>query len=315
MGTRIELRGLRGGGTRLARFVAGLVVLVSAASGWTQELDPRAYRALPIGLEFVAFSYQFSSGNVVLDPTVPIEDLSGSIHSVSASYLGSVNVFGRSASFSFAVPYVYMSASGVFEGELSEGSRSGFADSRARFTVNLLGGPALTQSEWASFRQKRTLGVGLSVSMPTGQYDSNHLINFGANRWGLKPEIGYTSVKGRWVVEIALGTWFFSSNKDGFGGVVIQQDPIVAAQGHVSYNFPGGYWLALDGNYFKGGRTTYDGSKNFDLQTNSRVGLTFSIPLSGRHSIRLAAHTGAYTRFGADFNVGTFVYQYRWGKP
>jgi hypothetical protein len=64
-----------------------------------------------------------------------------------------------------------------------------------------------------------------------------------------------------------------------------------------------------------GGRTYDDGNKNLDLQTNSRVGLTFSIPLSDRHSIRVAAHTGAYTRFGADFDVGTFTYQYRWGQP
>jgi hypothetical protein len=278
-------------------------------------LDPRAYRALPTGLEFVVVAYSFSSGNVVVDPSVPIEDLSGTINSVSVSYLGTVGVFGRSASYSVAIPYAHLSAAGRLQGQFLEGSRSGWADSRARFTVNLLGGPALTLAEFADFRQKRTLGVGLSVSMPTGQYDSKNLVNFSANRWGLKPEIGYTSVQGKWIFEVALGTWFFTPNKDGFGGAVIEQDPIVSLQAHLSYNFPGGYWLALDGNYFKGGRTYDDGNRNLDLQTNSRVGLTFSLPLSKRNSLRFAFHTGAFTRFGADFDVGTVAYQYRWGKP
>ena len=75
---------------------------------------------------------------------------------------------------------------------------------------------------------------------------------------------------------------------------------------------PRGVWLALDANYFIGGRTTLGGVEKDDLQRNSRVGLTLSLPLGGAHAIKLSGHTGAYTSVGADFDVLTAAYQYRW---
>ena len=149
--------------------------------------------------------------------------------------------------------------------------------------------------------------------MPTGQYSSSKLINFGANRWGFKPEIGYSSTRGRWIFEFAVGAWLFTANKDGFGGTTKRQDPIWSTQGHLSYNFPGGVWVGLDANYFGGGRTSVDGVDQNDLQENSRLGLTLSIPLKQQHSVKLAAHTGAITRVGADFDSATIAYSYRWG--
>ena len=125
--------------------------------------------------------------------------------------------------------------------------------------------------------------------------------------------MGYSSVRGRWILELAVGAWFFTTNHNGFGDTTKRQDPIGSLQGHLSYNFRGGLWLALDGNYFTGGRTSVDGEEQSDLQQNSRVGLTLSIPLRERHSLKLATHTGAFTRVGADFDIATIAYQYRWG--
>jgi len=286
---------------------------LAVSPAWSQELEPRAYRALPSGVNFLVVSYGFSTGNVITDPTVPIEDLEADVHTAAAAYLRTFAVGKRSASFSIVAPFVYLSASGTIEGEFLEGSRSGWADARARFTVNLLGGPAMSLSEYKDFRQRRTLGVGLTVAMPTGQYSSSNLINFGANRWGFKPEIGYSSVKGKWILDVMVGVWLFTDNSDFLGGTTKRQDPIGSFQGHVSYNFPKGFWLALDANYFTGGQSSIDGEDQRDLLENSRVGLTLSIPLPGPHSLKLAAHTGAVTRFGADFDFGTVAYQYLWG--
>jgi hypothetical protein len=291
-------------------FVQVLMLLAAGPAG-AQELEPRAYRALPTGVDFIQFAYTFSSGNVVVDPSVPIEDLQAEIHTTSLSYLRTFGFAGRSASFSILAPYVYTSASGLLSGQFKEGSRTGWADARARLTVNLVGGPALPRREFAQFHQRRTLGIGLTVAMPTGQYSSSNLINFGANRWGFKPEIGYSSTRGNWILEMAVGAWFFTTNSDGFGGTTRRQDPLTSVQGHLSYNFRSGLWLALDGNYFAGGRTSVDGVDKQDRQKSSRVGLTLSIPVKQQHSLKLAAHTGAFTRIGADFDIGTIVYQYR----
>jgi len=291
------------------------LALFPAGDALAQELEPRAYRALPSGLDFIVGAYQYSSGNVVFDATAPVEDLEIDIHTASLSYLRAFGLAGRSASVSFTVPRIYASGSGTLDGVRREGSRSGWADARARLVVNLLGGPAMSAEEFAKFKQGRTVGIGLTISLPTGQYDSSNIINFGANRWGLKPEIGYSSVRGRWILDTALGVWMFTSNNDGPGGdTTVQQDPIWSWQGHVSYEFDNRMWLAFDLNFFYGGATTIDGQDETLLQSNSRVGLTLSIPIKKRHSIKLAVATGAYTRAGADFDIGTIAYQYLWNR-
>ena len=293
--------------------VAWLTLLIVAPVS-ARELEPRAYRALPSGVNFLVLAYGYSSGNVVTDATSPIKGLEADIQIASASYLRSFGLAGRSASVTLSAPYVHMSASGTIDGEFLEGSRTDWADARARLTVNILGGPSLTPKEYAGFRQRRTIGVGLTVAGPTGQYSSSKLINFGANRWGFKPEFGYSSVRGKWILDAAAGVWLFTTNSDGFGGTTIKQNPITSVQGHLSYNLKGGMWLALDANYFGGGRISVDGVDAAELQENSRIGLTLSVPLHRPHSLKFSVATGARTRFGADFDNVTVAYQYFWGN-
>ena len=147
------------------------------------------------------------------------------------------------------------------------------------------------------------------MSAPTGKYSQERLVNGGANRWGFKPEIGTTIQRGRWINEIALGVWLFTTNHDGPFGLDKTQDPLGSLQVHFSYNFENGMWLAIDGNYFAGGEIAVEGQEPLNRESNSRIGLTLSIPLSRKDSIKIAGHTGAFTRAGADFNVGILGYQ------
>lgn len=289
-----------------------MFVVMAASSGWAQELEPRAYRTLPTGLNVVGFGYLYSSGNVVTEPSVPIEDLDAEAHTVVLAYVRSFGILGRSASLTFTAPYVYMSASATLDGSPVEGTRTGWATPRARLAVNLLGGPALGPKEFAAYKQGRNLGVSLTVAPPAGQYTSDHLINFGTNRWAFKPEVGYSSIRGKWIFEGAIGAWFFTTNPDAPGGVVRRQDPIGSFQGHISYNITPRIWLALNANYFTGGRTSIDGVRKDDLQKNSRIGLTLSLPTGRGKSLKLAAHTGAFTSIGADFDIISLTYQVVW---
>jgi len=292
--------------------VGVVMFLIVSSTALAQELEPRAYRTLPVGLNFVVLGASFSTGAVVTEAGSPIQDLSVNVTMFSIGYLRSFGFLGRSSSLTVGVPYAYLTGSAVLDGEVVSGSRSGSADLRVRWAVNLLGGPALSPKEFAGYRQGRNLGVSLAVSAPTGQYDFSRLINFGANRWAFKPEIGYSSIRGRWIFDFAAGVWFFTDNSDFLGGSKRSQDPIGSLQAHVSYNFESGIWLALDANYFTGGRSTIDDTANADLQRSSRVGLTLSLPLGGPHSLKLAAQTGAYTSIGADFDLLSAAYQYRW---
>lgn len=301
-----------GGSQTTARSWALILLLLVAGSATAQELEPRSYRTLPTGMNAFFVAYSFLSGNVLTDPTAPIEDFTVDLQTVHLAYLRSFGIFGRSASYAVTVPVAFLSGSAILAGEPVSGTREGTGDARMKLSVNLLGGPALSRKEFAEYRQGRNLGVSLAVSAPTGQYDHNLLVNLGSHRWGFKPEVGYSTIRGNWILDAAAGVWMFTANHQFFGNSIRRQEPIVSLQGHLSYNFNGGVWLALDGNYFSGGQTTVDGVENDDLQTNSRVGLTLSVPLARRHSLKFIAQTGAFTRVGADFDAATIAYQFIW---
>jgi hypothetical protein len=84
-------------------------------------------------------------------------------------------------------------------------------------------------------------------------------------------------------------------------------------QGHLLYGFRSGIWVALNGTYYTGGRTTVDGVKGDDLQENSRLGATVALPMNRRNSVKLYASTGVSTRTGSDFDAVGIAWQYRWG--
>jgi hypothetical protein len=288
----------------------GIALTHGASSVGAQELEPRAYRALPVGLHFGLLVYSFSTGNVVVDPTTPIEGLELDVNTLTAGYLTTFPLFNRSSAFSISLPYVVRATGGgaLNDVAISE-TRSGPADARLRLSHLVIGGAAQRLAEFAPERHRRTVGVGLTVSAPTGNYSSERLINAGANRWGFKPEIGTTIQRGRWINEIALGVWLFTANTDGPFGLTKTQDPLGSLQFHFSYNLKNGMWLSIDGNYFTGGAATVEGFEPVNRESNSRLGLTLSIPLSRKDSLKLAGHTGAFTRAGIDFNVGILGYQ------
>jgi len=297
--------------SRVLTIAAFLAVCCLASPSVAQELEPRAYRPAPSGLNFALVGYQFTTGNVLGDPTAPLQDLDVDANIAILGYVRTFGLFGRSASVTMTVPYIFLSGTATFQGEPVADSRSGAADTRVRLAVNLIGGPAMSAQEFASFPPGRALGVSLTVQPPTGQYDPTRIINFGSNRWSVKPEIGYSSIRGPWIFEAAIGVWFFTDNTE-FVGSTRSQDPIGSLQAHLTYNFPNRMWLAVSANFYTGGQTAIDGADADDLQKNSRFGLAWSLPLGGPHSLKIAAHTGAYTSAGADFDVGTLLYQYRW---
>lgn len=303
------------GGTRIRKPILLIALLALAAPylGRAQELEPRAYRTIPVGMNFLVFTYNYQEGNVLTDPTSPVEDLELKIHLGIVSYLRSFGLFGRSASFTVSAPYGYMSGSGTLQGVFIEGNRSGSGDIRGRLLVNLLGGPAMDMKDYAAFGQRRNLGVSLTVIAPTGHYESDRVVNFGTNRWAFKPEIGYSSIQGKWILDAAAGFWLIADNNEFFGNSKREQDPIGSFQAHISRDLRTGLWLALNLNYFTGGRSTINGVDQADLQQNSRFGMTLSYLMKKHHWLRFAAATGAFTSVGADFDRYTVAYTFNWG--
>ncbi len=309
--TRLNLlpRFLSPGG-RLALLLAGLTALASGSGA--QELIPDAYKPAPVGINGFSASGTYSFGDISFDPSLPVEDGSARLGIFTAGYFRTLNIAGRSAQAAIVVPYVVGHVEGVLLDEFRTADRHGFGDLALRGAVNLLGAPAMGLKEFAAYRPRPTLGASLIVVAPVGQYDPTKLINLGTNRWSFKPELALSVPTGRWEIQWYVGAWFFTTNTNFNNGKVRQQDPILATQAHLIYNFCPGLWLALDANFWNGGRSTVDGVERDDLQSNSRVGLTFAYPVAKLQSLRLAVSRGAITRIGGDFTSIGLSYSLAW---
>ena len=86
---------------------AFLIAVFAPALCSAQDLTPRAYLVLPVESNAVIVTYAFSDGELLFDPTVPIEDAVGTIHAPVASYFYAFDFFGRSANITGSVPYLH----------------------------------------------------------------------------------------------------------------------------------------------------------------------------------------------------------------
>jgi len=299
---------------RLPAMAVVIAVLGLTATVLGQDLEPRAYSAAPVGAHFLVIGLAYSAGNVLLDPSVPITDVKARIGLAAPGYAQTFRLFGRTASLAVALPY----ALGKMSGQVGEDvdrqtiTRSGFGDVRMRVAVNLLGGRALTPQEFARRKPATTLGVSLVAVAPTGQYVPAHLINIGANRWSFKPELGLSHPIGNWVLDLAAGVWLFTDNSNFYGGQRRTQAPLWSTQGHLSYSFRPGLWLAVDATYYAGGQSSVNGVVKDDRQGNTRGGLTLAVPFAKAYSLKFSCSTGMITRIGGKFTTFGVALQYRW---
>ncbi len=299
-------------------------LIVTALLSPAQDLAPRAYIITPIHSNAVTLTYSYLDGDLIFDNAVPVTGATAKVSVPVFSVFHSLNLLGRTASVTASLPYGVGNVRGTVMDAETKAYRSGLFDTTFRFSVNLIGGPSMDVADYLKWRQKTILGLSLKVVTPTGQYDPEKLINYGANRWAFKPEVGLSQRWGHWVIDSYAGVWFFTTNHEFFshnqyspGTNVQTQHPIAAFEGHISYDIKPRLWISLDGNFWVGGRTTLNGVESPNsLQKNSRIGGTVSVPVSKHQSVKFSYNRGAYIRYGGNFNNVAVGWQYSWlGRP
>jgi hypothetical protein len=300
------------------------ILIVGAVFTSAQDLAPRAYVITPIHSNAIVVSYSYFDGDLIFDNAVSITGATAKVSVPIFSVVHSFNLVGRTATFTASLPYGVGNVRGTAMDAETKAYRSGLFDTAVRLSVNLIGGEAMDVGEYRKWRQKTILGASLRVVAPTGQYDPTKLINYGANRWGFKPEIGLSRRWGHWVLDGYAAVWFYTTNHEFFshnqyspGTNVQKQQPIGAFEGHLSYDVRPRLWASFDGNFWVGGRTAINGVENSSsLQKNSRIGGTVSLPVSKHQSLKFSYNRGAYIRYGGNFNNLSAGWQYSWfGRP
>lgn len=283
-----------------------------ASTATAQALEPRSYSPSPIGASFVVVGYGNSSGSVLFDAGAPISDAHATINSATLGYSRVIDLAGRQSSLTVAAPYLWGQASGNLGETASAITRSGLGDLRMKLSTLLVGGPALSREQFAARRPKPVVGFSLLAIAPTGEYRADKLVNLGAHRWAVKPEIGASFPFGRWQADVYAGVWLYGDNPDYLNGVGQTRAPMGAFQAHLSYTIRRGFWAAVDTTYYAGGETTVGGVRQINRAKNARVGLTLSAPVTPRQSLQLHYGKGALTRVGGDFESFSINWRMLW---
>jgi hypothetical protein len=279
-----------------------------------QDLEPRLLSPIPTGGNFAVASYGHSVGNILLDNTLPIEDLDASINSFILAYARSFKLFNKLGKFDLILPYGLGSYDAIVDGMDTSATRNGFGDPLVRFSMVFAGTGALNQEEFIKHvPDKFNLGAALRLFVPLGQYDPTKLINLGTSRWTIKFTLaGSYTLARKWIFEAHVNPFFFTENSSFFNGNTLKQKPLLVTQFHTSYVFKPGIWLAASFGRSFLGETILNGQEQDNLQNTSRYGLVFACRVSRRSALKLGFTSGITARYGADFTTLILAYQYIW---
>ncbi len=298
---------------RSVSLVAGVsLLMVVPQLSQAQQLEPRAYSNAPIGVRFVSLGYAWSNGNVLLDPALPIDNLDADIHVGMFLLSQAFSLAGDNAKIKFALPWQAGDWAGSIEDVPESQRERGLGDAWIGLDWLFSGAPALTLDEFHQYQPGKVFGMGLRLSIPSGDYDSQDLLNLGSNRWSLRSEFSASQTWDQWTLEGVAGVRVFSANNDFLGSRTLEQKPMWSLKGSAIYSLPRpGWWASFSMAYGEGGKTRVDGVSKNTKQQNWRFGATFSMPLAHRHGISVRISSGINNGAGSDFDSVNLVYTYQ----
>lgn len=287
-----------------------LLAFCWAVPSFAQDLEPRRWSHMPTGLNFAGLAYAYSDGDIFLDPLLLVEDATFEVHTLAMFYMRSLSVLGKSARIDFMLPYKAGRWEGTVDNEFVHFRRRGLGDGRIRFSMLLYGGPAETSQQFAKSKKSNTvIGAGVAVSVPSGQYTHERLINLGSNHWVIRPQLGVTHGRGKWTSELTGSVFLYTDNNDFWNETKLETDPLFALQAHVIYTFRPGLWASFSSGYGWGGKATVNGDAKNNPSGNWLNALSFGFPIDRKQGLKIVLLSGRTQKpTGADIDSLILAY-------
>lgn len=301
----------------LAGCVRALLLSSLALPCLAQDIEPRRWSHLPLGGHFAGAAYAYTEGDIFLNPVLRIQDGEFEMNSAAFKYIHAFELLGKSARVDLIQLYQSGSWSGLLNGVPAAIGRDGWSDTALRFAVNLHGAPPLAGQEFIEYRKaahtETIVGAGLAVTLPTGEYFDDKLINLGSNRYTFTPQFGVVHTRGKWTTELSTSVTLFTDNDEFFNGKKLEEDPLLVGQGHLIYTFMPGLWLGASVGYGYGGESTIDRVSANDRKGNLGFGLSAGIPVNRHFGFKIA-YIGIRTRedVGSDNDTFTIACSFQW---
>lgn len=295
-------------GLRLKRlFRAGACAGLAYAALWpaaapAQDDGARAYMLIPDGTRVATLQGIFLRANQSLAPGTVIPDAKIDIDVAVLQFTQTFSIAGSQSAVFAALPLGEVRGSLALPGGKISGKSSGAGDATLGAIFGLVGSPALMLKDYAAFRPGFSLGLLGKLIVPTGTYQSDKLINLGANRFTYQLGLPMTYSLGRSQLDPSLTTFellptvtFFDSNDSPFGADRVSQDPLLGIEAHITHNLGQAFWISGDARYTYGGETRTDGIDDDNIQEALALGVTANLYFSQQLSFK-ATYGGTVAR-------------------
>jgi hypothetical protein len=265
-------------------FIFLCLLLLPLGQVLAQDLEPRRWTPLPPGINVVGSGIAVTTGDVLFDPALQIEDAKVNAETVVASYVRSFSLAGKLARFDLTVPWQHAKWTGLLQGQSASVTRAGFSDPVVRLSMILAGAsPDPTASS------NTVVGAAIAVTVPVGEYFEDKLLNLGQNRFVIRPQVGMVHTRGQWSYELTSSVFFFTDNDEFYGDSTREQNPLYAVQGHVIHSFKKpGYWAAMSAGYGIDGKSSINGTTANDSRRVFVSALSLGMPLGSRQGLKFA---------------------------
>lgn len=175
--------------------------------------------------------------------------------------------------------------------------------------------PIVLATFWFVNSPKDKFWVGFSpyFTLPLGDYDKGKSLNLGANRWGIKPELGIVKGFGeRTYLDLIINGEFYTDNKDyhtGGGKAKLEQDPVLGVETHLSFDITKQWYVSLDYFYSHGGEQKINGSRVADSRVdNHGLGLSLFWMIGSNNQLMVEYRDD----FAVKNGLGTNTFGARW---
>jgi hypothetical protein len=296
-------------------FIICLALAVLHGHACAQFTDPRTYQNTPVGINQLEVAYAYVHSNTSIDTSFIVSGAKFNLNQGLVDYTRYFAFLHRMAWVEASLPIANLS--GFITGTDITGSTTGTGDSGYTAAMLLKGGPALSPDQFANAKTTTSIGVSLSITAPTGQYDPNKLLNLGSDRWSFKPELAISRPFGpgqRFVFDAYANSYFYTNNTSYRGAQVLRQRALLGLEGHLSYNFNNSLWASLDTRYSFLGDTIVSGVNQDNSQRNFVLGSEFVVSPNSRNSFTFEFAKAAIHKNGPSLTGFTVRYDYTWGK-
>jgi hypothetical protein len=258
---------------------------LSPAKVYAQDDGPRAYWVNPVGTNEVGAYARWLNGNQISGAgNIYLPDVVFAATAAALDYTRSFGLFNRSATANVNMFFANVSAADE-DGDLHY--VRGISDFSWQVTLNIMGGSALDEEQFESYKQRSVLSFLLASTIPTGSYEAARKINIGENRWSFRVGIPFVQSIGPWIpgkittLEITPSVNLYSTNQDFEGGQKLEQAPIFSLEAHITRDITEAFYISLDYSLNLGGETSLDGEKQDDSQSSQFFGVSLGFLING----------------------------------